>query len=851
MRARALLVCWVLLACGCTALKGENEPPIGLADAGSMDAAADGAIDAGTIDGGTIDAGDVDGGSRDGGPADAGGLGPIVICPGDALTPSAGGSCTAVAGTSSLLITGDILAPDRVYRGGQVYVDASGTIRCVGCDCTATPGAGPATKIVCPDSVVSPGLINAHDHASYLGPAALTAERYEQRHDWRRAARMHTQIPSMTASSSQQQWDELRAVLAGETSLMGSTSVAGLARNLDAQMAFGRGPANHETFPLGDTAGLQLATGCGYPNVILASSLADANLIHIAEGIDATARNELLCLRSGANDVITNRTAVAHGIALLPIDILELANDGAMLVWTPRSNLALYGDTARVREYDSLGVPIALGTDWLSTGSMNMLRELQCADTFNRDYLDGYFTDEQLWSMATANGARAAGVESHLGRIAEGHAADLAIFDASVRADHRAVIGAAPEDVVLVLREGQVLYGESRVVPSLPLGGTCEAMTVCGRPRSVCVMRELGISLTSLQTANAASYSLFSCGAPPAGEPVCVPARDGTAPLPLPEVDGSNRYTGARDPADLDGDGIQSSDNCPTVFNPIRPVDRGAQAESDRDGLGDACDPCPFAIVATCDGEIDRDGIPDATDNCPSVPNADQADLDADSIGDACDLCRGYSNPSGPCPTIYDAKNGTILPGSTPGTGPLLTFRSVVVTGVQRQGYWLQVPPGHPDYAGVDYSGIFVFTSTPPIYSDGTPIAVGDTLDVEGRFISFIGLLELSGGIVATRSATSYPIPAPEVVAPAAVATGGPRAAALEGVLVTVQNVTVTAVNAPMGEFTVASVLPVDDYIFLTPTPAVGTVYSSITGLMHFRNSLHKLLPRAAEDLVP
>lgn len=37
------------------------------------------------------------------------------------------------------------------------------------------------------------------------------------------------------------------------------------------------------------------------------------------------------------------------------------------------------------------------------------------------------------------------------------------------------------------------------------------------------------------------------------------------------------------------------------------------QADTDDDGLGDACDP-----------DIDNDGLLNAADNCPLVPNADQ-----------------------------------------------------------------------------------------------------------------------------------------------------------------------------------------------------------------------------------
>jgi len=776
----------------------------------------------------------------------------VVHC--GALPPVASGTCDVTAGGGSLLLRGTVLAPGVAYAGGSVAIDAGGVIQCVGCDCSAQ--AAGATVVTCPAGVISPALVNAHDHLAFTQGGALpdSGERYEHRHDWRLGTRSHTVLSAVgSATERQQQWGELRFVMGGATSTVGAGGAAGFLRNLDSsslQEGLGAEAVRLASFPLGDSSGLLLESSCAYPAIDSAASIATvaSYLAHVAEGIDSAARNELLCLTSfatGGQDLATPRSAFVQGIGALAPDLGELAGSGTTLVWSPRSNVRLYGDTTPAAVADRLGVRLALGTDWLPTGSMNVLRELRCADAWNAERLEGHFTDEALWLMATRNAAEATGTGALLGTLATGKAADVAVFDGRTHPLHRAVLAADPEDVLLVLRGGKALYGDAPVVAALASG--CDAVDVCGAAKRVCVQSETGLTLAALEAQVAGAYPAFFCGTP-VGEPSCTPARPAS-------VAGSTVYTGLPGASDADGDGVPDvSDDCPTTFNPVRPLDGGVQADADGDGVGDACDPCPLVAGSLLcpvpdPADVDGDGISNVIDNCPLVPNPAQDDADADGKGDLCDACPLVPNPGAAgCPvTIYDVKTGAVPSGTAVSLG------STLVTGRTAAGLFLQVAPGDPGYGGPDHSGVWVD-------APGNGAVAGDRVSVPSATTAdFFGQIRLSGASVVVDASLGEPAPAPVLATAAEVATGGARAGALEGVLVRVENVTVTDASpppgpgdtAPTGEFEVDGALRVDDLLHQTgPLPSAGTAYASVTGVLAYLHGNSKIEPRAAGDLL-
>lgn len=842
MRRNVLLLISALFIVIVVACGGDDSSPNNASDAGPQTDATNGdAQPAG--DGGTTGA-------------------VTVVCE---TLPKSTDNCDVTPGSTSKIIKGNILTPSTIYIGGQVAIDDQGEISCVGCGCAK----GGETILSCSDAVVSPGLINTHDHITYTQDLPYTDNgvRYEDRQQWREGAANRPKIPAPGGASADQiSWGELRFLMGGATSIVGSGGEKGLIRNLD-QTANEEGltktAVKFDTFPLDDSSGTQRTADCNYggtATTVASIASYDSYEPHTSEGIDVTAHNEFLCESSTtydttapgvSNDLVISKTAIIHGVGLQPADYALMATNGTSLIWSPRSNITLYGDTAHVSEAARMGINIALGTDWMPSGSSSLLRELACADSFNATYLDHYFSDQQLWQMVTSNAAAVTKMDDVIGTLAVGKVADITIFAGNGKQPFRSVIEAEPKDVTLVMRGGTPLYGDDDLIQAIG-SATCDSVSVCSVDKRVCVMDDLGKTYSALQTAAGAVYPAFQCGVP-TNEPSCSPKR--------PEsVSNSTIYTGTPSTDDTDGDGIaNATDNCPTVFNPIRPMDNGTQGDADGDGLGDVCDPCPLDKgTTTCTtgnpDDSDNDGVPNEKDNCPNVANADQKDSDGDGKGDACDPCPLAANPgSEGCPaSIYDVKNGTAAVGS------VVHISNAIVTGKGSNGFFVQVKEGDTGYAGADNSGLFVYTSGATL----TSAVVGERFSMDGTIAVFQNEIELET-ITTLTATTTTPEAAPAAIAVSYsdVATGGPRATTLEGVLVSLGASMVTALDATDGEFTMTddaaagdggvTTLIGDDFLYV-PAPALllDQALSSATGVLALRQMASKLEPRGSADLV-
>jgi cytosine/adenosine deaminase-related metal-dependent hydrolase len=577
---------------------------------------------------------------------------PIVTCPQNPA-PQA---CTAHGDSRrGVRIKGTLLEPLVTRERGVLALDANGNISCAACDCG---DAGGALVIDCPDLVVSPGFVNLHDHLGYAGTAPIPhpGELYQHRNDWRLGEHGHTALEfTGGATTAQILAQELRMVMSGATSIVGAGGRRGFLRNLEAagqSQGILPGEIVAQTFPLDDASGAVDSAACSFgkaPDTAAIASAPQAYVAHVGEGTDQRAQDELQCALGPLN-LLGENSAVVHAMALSRTAAQRLAEQGASVVWSPRSNLDLYGSTAPVALLSSLGVRVALGTDWLASGSMNLQRELACARDYDAAVLGGYFDAYQRWRMVTENAAWALGLEQRFAALCPGLVGDVVVFRAQGEDAYASAVEAGAANVLLVLRQGTPLYGDAELVRAFRDGEACETMDVCGAPQRVCTL-ETGSSLTEIRSKGEAVYPLFSCETPP-DEPHCQ---------------------------------ALVRRECPA-------------GETD-------CEPPP-PLPGFDSADADQDGISDLRDDCPRVPDPDQADDDQDGRGDACDACPVANPGLTPCPRRISELRAppTAL---SPKTSVLVTNARVSALRTEgSKGYYLEDGDHQP------YSGIFIYTGS-------------------------------------------------------------------------------------------------------------------------------------------
>jgi cytosine/adenosine deaminase-related metal-dependent hydrolase len=409
-----------------------------------------------------------------------------------------------------LAIAGRVVTMDDAFSvraEGVVYVD-QGRIVDVRDKADTAPDGFEGTPVFDTGGTIYPGLIELHNHLSYnaLSLWSPVPQLYDNRGQWPRHPDYRKLISGpMTVVGEYRdahglaaflpplvRYVECKCLLGGVTTSQGIMLSSnggvrryyrGLLRNVeqtndpDLSEAQARIPDVEAKDAASFLARLNKEDSCF--------------LLHLSEGITrpgattSTARRHFLSLEIAPDKwAINNRLAAIHSAGLLPDDFKTLAEFGASMVWSPLSNLLLYGATAHVDAAREAQVRIGIGSDWSPSGSKNLLGELKVAWLYSQQMLQGTFSARDIVAMATRDAAAILKWQASLGTLEAGKRADLIVIGTQAGDPYGTLIEAKESSIELVMINGIARYGLPASMSALA-GADRESLQVGGQAREL------------------------------------------------------------------------------------------------------------------------------------------------------------------------------------------------------------------------------------------------------------------------------------------------------------------------------------------------------------------------------
>jgi cytosine/adenosine deaminase-related metal-dependent hydrolase len=400
-----------------------------------------------------------------------------------------------------LALTGQIVTMNdgfTVVRRGALYMQ-NGVIAAVQEHDAPPPAGFENVRVVDVEGTIFPGLIELHNHLAYNALQLWhVPKQFKNRDQWGGT-------------------DEYQRLVTGPMKVLGWTEsvMPALVRYVECKCLVGG---------VTTTQGIELFSNAGarryYRGIVrnveqtdepelpeAATRIADVDaksperflarlkkqtclLLHLSEGVDDKARQHFSALHLASGEwAITPALAGIHCAGLRNEDFEIFGGREASMVWSPMSNLLLYGGTARVKSARENGVRIGLGSDWSVSGSKNLLGELKVARLAS-DELNTGFSNRDLVAMATRDAARILGWQNVLGSLQPGARADVMVIQGSNNDPYAALVQALETDVSLVMINGVPRYGLPALMTALSASG--ERFRVGGKSRMVFLEQDSG-----------------------------------------------------------------------------------------------------------------------------------------------------------------------------------------------------------------------------------------------------------------------------------------------------------------------------------------------------------------------
>jgi len=367
-----------------------------------------------------------------------------------------------------LLITGHMVTfdpPGAEIADGSLYIDRNGIIQAVQERSAPAPNGFEDAARVDTGGFVYPGLIDLHNHIAYnclslwIAPDRPTPwssrDQWPRDPDYKPSVSLPANALCHADGKAVLKYVETKAVIGGVTAIQGSAKVGPIfegwmVRNVE-----------DETFGTGQkTVNQSVQRFTSAAQFTAAKHDLDeghAFLYHLAEGTDPHLITDYDNLRD--HDLLEPKFLGIHSTALGTAQFTEWHPHGGTVVWSPFSNLWLYGATTDVLAARAAGMRLCLGADWSPSGSKNLLGELKVADLYSNTQLHGALSPQELCAMATCNPADALGWQDKLGRLRPGLHGDFVVMRSRDQDAYQTLIHSTEQDVLLVAINGYPMYG--------------------------------------------------------------------------------------------------------------------------------------------------------------------------------------------------------------------------------------------------------------------------------------------------------------------------------------------------------------------------------------------------------
>jgi 5-methylthioadenosine/S-adenosylhomocysteine deaminase len=352
--------------------------------------------------------------------------------------------------------------------------------------------------IVDVDGYIYPGLIDLHNHLAYnfLGLWKID-KKFKDRYQWSRTARYKREItvPTRLLTSTNPvelvKYSEVKALVGGVTTIGGFAKFnksygAWLLRNIEVER-FDKQEATIYT------SVLKLRDEKQFLDTKRKIKEGNAFLYHLAEGTTPEILEEYSELDK--YDIVSEKLVAIHCTALKQEQLEVLGRKKTKIVWSPLSNLLLYGSTTDVAAAKKYNVVICLGSDWSPSGSKSLLWELKVAELVNQESLHNLFSNRELVEMVTINPAKSIGWDDKIGMIAKGYFADVVVFERLDDGDNKThhdpylnLIRSTEGNLKLLIIGGRPRYGDPEILHGLGLHDLPEKMKVEGKEKMIDIL---------------------------------------------------------------------------------------------------------------------------------------------------------------------------------------------------------------------------------------------------------------------------------------------------------------------------------------------------------------------------